>query len=179
VSNCPRDTSRLFDRDRTASSPVPLAECLLLQEEFSAKLANYASRLMRLPMRRRLDESCRQTRRSEACKENNDPSRLASDILAAPPIQHHLESIMSVQSRLKLLYGVIINKRIDMRENQISTVAYQTQMCHKQGEQGLESLQYPVKEGRECCKLPCFRGLGERPPGTFLLGWNHLMKRTC
>jgi hypothetical protein len=28
-------------------------------------------------------------------------------------------------------------------------------------------------------KLPCFRGLGERPPGTCLLGWNHLMKRAC
>jgi hypothetical protein len=29
------------------------------------------------------------------------------------------------------------------------------------------------------CKLPCFRGLGERPPGTCLLGWNHSMKRAC
>jgi hypothetical protein len=28
-------------------------------------------------------------------------------------------------------------------------------------------------------KLPCFRGLGERPPGTCLFCWNHLMKRTC
>jgi hypothetical protein len=28
-------------------------------------------------------------------------------------------------------------------------------------------------------KLPCFRGLGERLPGTCLLGWNPLMKRTC
>jgi hypothetical protein len=29
------------------------------------------------------------------------------------------------------------------------------------------------------CKLPYFRGLGERLPGTCLLGWNHFMKRTC
>jgi hypothetical protein len=30
------------------------------------------------------------------------------------------------------------------------------------------------------CKLARFRGLGERPQGTHLLGWNnYLMKRTC